>query len=294
MPTPSHVSVVLAMDRDTPLFHPLMRSLVRQTTGLGDVQVLVVRPRTDAPFPAGLQRWSAILPCREFLLLDADGTGKAALANAGAARAEGRSLLFLSPGHRLLPGFLETCLAELDQGADGVYVDRILAEDRVLRRHNLPDFLPRALQTANPLGQAVLLRRELFERCGGLSGRTSYAFWELWIRACQQGFVLRRVPRPLLLSTLPAPLQEVNARQEALLVVRNHAFFPDLVLRWALALLRGEAWALPMGPGRTPNERQVRLLLENAALRRETPPARPAAAENLPWDRFLPGQSASA
>lgn len=287
------VSVVLTMGSDTPLFHPLMRSLVRQTSGLADVQVIAVRPKRNGPHPAGLLRWSAILPCREFLLLDEDGESTAALANAGAARAEGRCLLFLMPDHRLLPTYLETCMTDLVPGVDAIYSDRVLDEGRIMRRHSLPGFNPRVLQTANALGQAVLLRRELFEDCGGFSARTRFCFWELWIRANLQGFTLKRTARALLLAKTAGPSQDVSGRHEALLVVRNHTFFPDLVLRWALALLRGEAWALPMGPGRAPNERQVRLLLENAALHREPQPSTRPAEESLPWDRFLP-ESASA
>ncbi|HBR07118.1 MAG TPA: hypothetical protein DD766_09115 [Desulfovibrio sp.] len=288
-----NVSMVLTMDGDIRLFHSLLRSLVRQTASLADVQVVAVRSSEGAPFPAGLLRWSAILPCREFLLLDTPAEGSTGLANAGAARAEGRHLLFLMPGHRLLPNYLETCLTALENGADAAYSDRMLSDGRVLRRHNLPDFNPRVLQTGNPLGRAVLLKRALFEACGGLGPRTRFGFWELWIRAAQNGFTLARTRQPLLVASTPGQTPDVSGRHEALVVVRNHAFFPDLVLRWALALLRGESWALPMGPGRTPNERQVRLLLENAALRRETQPVRPAA-ESLPWDRFLPEQSASA
>lgn len=293
MQSQPNVSVVLTMDGDNRLFHPLMRSLVRQSSGLADVQVLVVRPRQEEPFPAGLLRWSAILPCREFLLLEAPGKTAAALAQAGAARATGRRLLFLAPGHRLLPKHLETCLAALEKGADAAYSDLMLADGRILRRRSLPSFNPRVLQAGNPLGRAVLLKRELFEACGGIGQRTRYGFWELWIRAAQNGFALERIPRPLLIGVRPGPAPDMSGRHEALVVVRNHSFFPDMVLRWALALLRGEAWALPLAPGCAPNERQVRLLLENAALRREAQPVRPAAA-SLPWDRFLPEQSASA
>ncbi len=285
--------ILLARGQDTS-FHTLLRSLARQSSELRRIQILAARAADDPAFSGGLTRWSAILPCRDFVFLESAATDPMSLANEAAARADGRCLLFLDPGQRLLPDYLQTCLAALDQGADAVYTDRIQANGKVLACRLLPDFQPDVLRTGNPLGRTLLLRRELFEENGGLCGRSGLGHWEMWLRATQRGRSLVRAPRPLLCRQDNGSAQEpATGRNEALLVVRNQGFFPSLVLRWALALLRGESWALPIGPGRVPNELQARLLLENAAARRAPDQAAPAA-EALPWDRFLDRRLVSA
>ncbi|MDY0305744.1 MAG: glycosyltransferase family 2 protein [Desulfovibrio aminophilus] len=294
------ISVILVADGRQTSFQPLMRSLARQASLLREVQVVVARGEGDPGFPPSLLRWGAILPCRDFVFLETGDSGQSSVANAAVRRAEGEALLLVDSRHRLLPGHLETCLDALKQGAHAAYTDRVLMDGNLLRYRRLPDFHPDVLRVGNPLGRAVLLRRELWEENGGLSGRTRLGHWEMWIRATLRGKTLIRVPRPLLCRAAPpvvtpgvTPVED--GRHEALLVIRNPAFFPDTVVRWALALLRGEPWALPAGPGRAPNERQTRLMLENAPVQRTRPPAADAPdASELTWDRFLPDRTLSA
>ena len=288
------ISVILVADGRQSSFHPLLRSLARQVPLLREVQVLAVRGGDAPGFSPGLLRWGSILPCADFVFLDCPETGPTAPANAAARRAEGEALLFLDSRHRLLPGHLETCLAALEQGADAVYPDRVLMDGNLLRYRRQPDFHPEQLRVGNPLGRAALLRREVWEENGGLAGRTRFGHWEMWLRAVQRGRTLARVPRPLRCTAAPSPQAPEDGRHEALLVIRNSAFFADEVVRWALALLRGEAWALPAGPGRAPNERQTRLMLENAPTQRTRTPAAKDSDAAMPWDRFLPERTLSA
>ncbi|MES9995544.1 hypothetical protein [Desulfovibrio aminophilus] len=290
------ISVILVADGRQSSFQPLMRSLAHQASLLREIQVVAARGEGDLGFPPSLLRWGAILPCRDFVFLENADNGTASLVNAAVRRAEGEALLLVDSRHRLLPEHLGTCLDALKQGAHAVYTDRVLMDGNLLRYRRLPDFHPDVLRVGNPLGRAVLLRRELWEENGGLSGRTRLGHWEMWIRATLRGKTLVRIPRPLLCRAAPSVATPVDdGRHEALLVIRNQAFFPDTVVRWALALLRGEPWAMPAGPGQAPNERQTRLMLENAPVQRtRTPVADAPDASELTWDRFLPDRTLSA
>lgn len=264
----SSLSLILAVHGPRPALHPLLRCLARQTLRLERAEILVVRAESGPEFPANLDRWSAILRCRDFRRITIPGAETLSpLFNAGAEAARGKLLLFLQPGHRPLPAYLEACLGRLDADSDAAYTDRVLVNGNLLGCRRLPDYDPNLLRTANPLGEVALWRRAAFEDAGGFSERTAFPEWELWIRAAQTGHFGARVPRPLLSRAVlpgPGPCGEAPAgRQEALLVARNHAFFSPEVLRWALSLLRGERWARPLGFGRVPDVRQVRLLLSS-------------------------------
>lgn len=269
MPQAPHTTLILAVHGPRPALHPLMRCLALQTSGLTQCEIMVVRSGAGPSLPNNLDRWSAILRCRDFRCLESpEADALPLLFNAGAAAARSGLLLFLRPEHRPLPAYLECCLARIAAGADAAYTDRVLVNGNLLSCRRLPEYDPVLLRTANPLGEVALWTRSAFEDADGFSARAGFPEWELWIRAAQTGHFGERVPRPLLsravLDGSTAANETAPGRQEALLVARNHAFFAPEVLRWALALLRGERWARPLGFGRIPDVRQVRLLLAGA------------------------------
>lgn len=269
MPENCIASIVVHSHGDVHTLRRTFQSIGRQTFGLDRVEVVFAPVGPGDPGLALAGQWRDILACPRFSILSAEpGQGPAEQRTSGLAAARGRCLVGLASSVRLDPRFLELGLAALDGrvDADLAYSDYLHAGPRGQGLIRLPDFDPDLLRSRNIVGPVVLLRRQVFEECGGFRDNTLYLDWDFWLRAASRGHGFVRVPQPLY-SVEDGPgghsfrVRAEDGRAKAMLVINNHAFFDARVLRWALEYLRGAAWATACSFGVIPGGREVSRLI---------------------------------
>lgn len=187
-----------------------------------------------------------------------------------AALGGGEEVLALAPaGSRLSPRFMAACL-------DAMRIRRAAASFP-LHTAGTPDSAPLTrlrpfsadqLSRSNVVGPAALISRAAWESLGGLRPGSRLALWDFWLRLALSGGSCGRIVRVQELLAHCPPQRRSSPRQDALakaLLVAEApgAFEPD-TCRWALALLRGEAWAKPFASGVVPSGREVRAMYAEA------------------------------
>jgi len=195
-------------------------------------------------------------------VLDATGMAPAKALNIAALEGDEEWLVLVPEGTRLSPGFVSRCLeAARDGKVQAVYPSHTAGDPAKAPLTRVRPFSPEQLTRCNPIGPAVLLRRKAWELMGGLRPRVQLVMWDFWLRMALEGGKIIRVPellahcRPLHRLT---PWQDGHAK--ALLVVAMPGAFEPDICRWALALLRGDAWAKPFEAGQIPGPRDVRAM----------------------------------
>lgn len=218
--------------------------------------------------------------------------------NAGLELARGEFLLCLDPDDLLLPDFLSASLEALERtGADVAYCGIVFEEQgvtsgeavraEVIRREVIPPgYSPLLLANQNFLPSACLMRRGVWDDGARYRSTTAYEDWDFWVQAALHGARFACVGRALFLYRLRPDGYSASARSEdgvakARIVVENPGFFPSWTRAWARGVLRGEAWAKPLGRGVIP------VLREHAGLPQKAAPAGGAPARwtldaNLP------------
>ena len=116
-------------------------------------------------------------------------SGLSSARNTAIGMARGRFVLPLDADNRLMPGFIEAAVAELerDPGAGIVYGDRRLfgALNEVLPT---PIFEYDAMLGGNKIDACALYRRDMWERIGGYdTTMTGLEDWEFWLSAVEHG-----------------------------------------------------------------------------------------------------------
>jgi hypothetical protein len=124
--------------------------------------------------------------------------GLAAARNRGIREARGRYLLPLDADNRLRPGFPAAAVAVLDAAPEVgvVYGDRQEFGCRS-GRIAVPEFDLDGLLRANFIDACSVLRREVWEQCGGYDGSMpamGWEDWDLWIGAAERGWRFHRLP----------------------------------------------------------------------------------------------------
>ena len=124
--------------------------------------------------------------------------GLAAARNRGIREARGRYLLPLDADNRLRPGFPAAAVAVLDGAPEVgvVYGDRQEFGCRS-GRIAVPEFDLDRLLRANFIDACSVLRREVWEQCGGYDGTMpamGWEDWDLWIGAAERGWRFHRLP----------------------------------------------------------------------------------------------------
>jgi GT2 family glycosyltransferase len=133
-----------------------------------------------------------------YTVIDQEQGGVAAARNRGIREARGRYLLPLDADNRLRPGFPAAAVSILDaEPAVGVvYGDR---EEFGCRSGTVaaPEFDLDGLLRANFIDACAVVRREVWEQCGGYDGAMpaqGWEDWELWICAAERGWRFHRLP----------------------------------------------------------------------------------------------------
>ncbi|WFS61151.1 glycosyltransferase family 2 protein [Pseudodesulfovibrio thermohalotolerans] len=272
-----HTVSIIVSDLEThPALPRLLQSISRQSDGLDRTEIVIAGNGGHASSDLGI--WRAITGLEAIRLeeFDADVT-PARARNQAASRALGDRLMFVRPDYRLDPKYLTTADAVFeDHPETGImYADYIRlapAKNRSLGPSmvQLPSYRDGLLQVRGFLGPGVLITREAFDRTGGFRDNTFYRDWDLWVQAALSGTRFHHVAYPLAsCEHHKASFKEraEDGRCKAILVINNQQFFHEHTVRWALAYLRGDAWAAAFGFMSIPGPLDVTHMLHDHAMR---------------------------
>lgn len=262
---------IVIPNRDYGRFLPrLFLSLLRQTTGLSEMEIILVDDDSRDQSLTVAELWRKRLACVHFDVVRAAGLGRpGAVRDVGLRRARGKYFLPLDADDHLDPRYLERCLEALEgpTAPDLVCTDYVRSSAGVSRIVRLPEPEPDLLRRQNILGPTAMMGRWVWERCGGYRRNTAYEEWDLWLHAALRGHAFARVAAPLYFQEEhPAnrfrETRKQDGKAKAMLVVNNQAYFDPGVVRWALGLLRSEPWAPWFETGLIPREDEVRALFD--------------------------------
>ncbi|MGE4553217.1 MAG: hypothetical protein AB7D57_08900 [Desulfovibrionaceae bacterium] len=269
-------SVIVPGARDGGRLPRLLAALAGQDFPRPDLEIILTA--AHAPDPAFVRRWGGILaPARLRVTPVPPDAGRAARRNAGLDAAAGALRLCLDPEFRLHPAALTGLALALERApwAGGVHAGD--ATDRWLRSGpGRPGGLERTgaaqtwrLRRGPATGPCLALRRT--PDTAGLRYRDvgRYLNWDLAIQLHLAGVPLTRADRampgfrPIMDRSMDRSMDRIEEeRSRAQVVAANPGFFDRATLAWALALLRGEAWAKGTKPAEVPGGLAVRLHFE--------------------------------
>lgn len=197
---------------------------------------------------------------------DAAGQHPAMALNIAALGGKEEALALVPEGTRLSPRFIASSLRALEsKRAKAAYPMHTAGAPDAMPLIRLRPFSKEQLTRFNPVGPAALVLREAWQSLGGLRPGVQLTMWDFWLRLALSGGGIVRVPELLAfcrpLHKLP-PWQDGQAK--ALLVVASPGAFEPDVCRWALAHLRGDAWAQSFTPGVIPSPRDVQAMFASA------------------------------
>lgn len=233
-------------------------SLSGQSVGSRRLNITLASTEPESHSEGEARRLYAALDFNSLEVMDARGLSPAQALNLAAEGLEDHILL-LDNGTRLSPYYIARCLEALDRRKADAATSAHTgpgADRNPLER--LKPFSPDRLVRMNPLGPAALIRREAWEELDGL--RTSLALfrWDFWLRLAMAGGVIAYLSDILASAPATAPMPPArDGHAKAMLVVSSPGAFEPAVCRWALAHLRGEAWATSFESGRIPGQRDV-------------------------------------
>jgi len=249
----------------TDLFRTLV-SLACQTVGAQRLHVVLASTEPRAHLGPEARMLQNSLAFHNVEVRDASGVHPVDSLNSAALDGQEETLALVPEGARLSPRFAAACLQALDrqqaQAAFPLHTAGTPDNSPLVAAWNrLRPFSAEQLTRCNPIGPAALVRREAWERHGGMRPGIQLAMWDFWLRLALSGAGITRVPELLAfcrpLHKLP-PWQDGQAK--ALLVAAAPGAFEPDVCRWALALLRDDAWAKPFATGIIPTPREVRAM----------------------------------
>jgi GT2 family glycosyltransferase len=142
--------------------------------------------------------------------------GQAAAINEAIARGRAPFVCWLGSDDMYLPGGLAAMLAAMDADSTAavVYGGAVLIDeqDRVIGRYRVADFSPRALSTRSIIAQvATLIRREAWQRVGGLDEKLCYSIdYDLWWRLQRDGARFVRIDADVAAMRLHAGAKSIS------------------------------------------------------------------------------------
>lgn len=246
------VSIIISDLENHASLPRLLQSISRQSTGLGEIELLVAGNGRHSS--SDVTTWQAITGLDAIQVIDCGNTATPAFArNTAAQKANGAMLLFLRPDYRLDSKYLTTVKAVFEDHpeTDVMYTDYIRLAAKIQRADRpgmvqLPAFHPEQLQARGFLGPGTLLTRQAWETTEGFRDNTAYRDWDLWVQAALAGNTFYHVAYPLATCEhrkLSFRERAEDGRYKAMIVINNQGFFHMHTVRWALAYLRGEQWA---------------------------------------------------
>jgi hypothetical protein len=250
-------------------------SISTQDVSLARLQTTLANRSTAPLLTPDARLLCDALGLRGVVELDAAGLSQAEALNRAAADGNEPVLALLPCGTRLHKRFFSRCLDAMARtGADAAFSIHTAGYSDMRAFIRRRPFRPDQLSRMNTVGPAVLVRRSAWERLGGLRSGQRLCLWDFWLRLLMSGGSMAEVPE--LLATCP-PVERLSPAQDgrakAMLVVCTPGAFEPDVCRWAMALLRGDHWAVFFEPGRIPGPRDVAAMSAGFAA-----PLRPGSA----------------
>lgn len=250
-----------------------LASLAAQDIGPGRIDVVLASAVPHAPSAQDSEFLCNALGLNSIRVLNATGMTPGMAMNAAARDADQGVLALVPEGALLSPKFLGSCLAALEQDhAQAAYAAHTAGSPCGSPLVRLRPFHPEQLSRTNPVGPAALVRREAWERLGGLRSGLRLAQWDFWLRLVLSGSGIAHVQR---LQAFCPPTRrmpaDLDGHSKALLVAETPGAFGPDVCRWALALLRGDPWASPFRPGIIPTSSEVRAMFTETARQAPSP-----------------------
>jgi GT2 family glycosyltransferase len=158
------------------------------------LELVVVNDGSDEPWTLQVL---AALRRLGYRIVDQENRGLAAARNAGIASAHGDYLLPLDADNRLRPGFPQAAARVLDAEPEvgvvyGARYELGLRSGVV----EVPELDLDGLLRANYIDACAVLRREVWEQCGGYDSAMAQGWedWDLWIGAAERGWRFHRLP----------------------------------------------------------------------------------------------------
>ncbi|HGY92356.1 MAG TPA: glycosyltransferase [Planctomycetes bacterium] len=254
---PPRVSVVIPCKDYGRFLVEAVQSVLNQ--GMSELEVIVVDDGSadeTAVRARDLQRslGEARDGAPSFRLISQECSGQPAKSrNRGIAAARGRYVLCLDADDRLEPDSLAPLVACLDEDPEvGIaYGDqRNFGERDGFEAH--PEYDGRRLTLFNFIPPASLFRRTLWEAVGGFrTNVVGYEDWDFWVAALAAGFRGKHIPGVVwnyrhhgdgLYARQVSRDRELKAR----VVLNNASLYGPLQIRWAEAVMEGEAWAVEL------------------------------------------------
>jgi hypothetical protein len=169
--------------------------------------------------------------------------------NVGVEATAAEYVLCLDADDRLHAGFLQTCVAALDEHplAAIAYGDILgFDDDGVVQR--LCEWDTRQELLVNLVGSASLFRRAAWEQVGGYDTEIGHADWDFWIGCIEHGWVGVRAAGALwhyrvhdgMYSRSIGQDQNIRAR----IVLKHRSLYTDAQRRWASGVLEADPRAL--------------------------------------------------
>jgi len=246
----------------TNLFRTLV-SLACQTVGPQRLTIVLASTTPQAHLTSEASLLQSSFGFKSVEVQDAKDLPPALALNIAAIGGQEEILALVPTGARLSPRFMASCLQTLSaKQAQAAFPLHTAGAPHATPLVRLRPFNPEQLTRFNPVGPAILVRREAWKRMNGLHSSVQLTMWDFWLRLAFSGGEIARVPE--LLAFCP-PLDKLTPWQDgqakALLVAASPGAFEPDICRWALALLRGDGWARPFTSGIIPTPRDVQAML---------------------------------
>ncbi len=252
----------------TDIFRTLV-SLACQDVGAQSLEIVLTATNPELHTGREARLLHSALGFGQVEVLDARSLAPAQALNLAARDGDAEHLALVPEGARLNPQCLSRCLAAMQgrRPAQAVFCEQAASPERRPLAHPLARrraFRPEQLIRQNPVGPVALIQRTAWDILGGLRPGLEYTLWDFWLRlALADGRLTQLAGLAATSPPVPRLAPELDGRAKALLVVHTPGAFEPDVCRWALSLLRGDAWALPFEPGIIPAPRDVAALFAN-------------------------------
>jgi hypothetical protein len=260
---PARVAVVIPCHDHGRFLREAVESVLAQTRPADEI-VIVDDGSTDDS-RAVARGLAAEQPTVRLVELPASGH-PAHARNAGIRESQADYVLCLDADDRVSPGFLEACVAALDETGAGVAYgpQQDFGASSAYESHATPFDLA-LLARANYVGSASLFRRTAWEAAGGYDASVGYEDWDFWLGCAAAGERLVHVPDALWFhrvhdgpSVFAGHVRD-DPQHKARIVLKREQLYTEGQIAWARGVLAGDpAWAAATPPGVVPDVQRTR------------------------------------
>lgn len=259
-------SIVISITEQDDRLSRLLQSILQQDQHTASSEVLIIAPQDMTV--NDLEFWDSILSeSRMHVFTPSADESSIEVKNSVISQCRGELIACLRPDYRLSPNYfarMDGCFSKLPH-TEVLYPDYVrlspVKGDKTINGYApLPEFSDELLRVGNPVGPGACFRKSMWEECDGLRANTVYCEWDLWVQAALREMDFMHLSESLCsCDTRKTTFREraEDGRGKAMIVINNQAFFHMHTVRWALAYLRGDAWAESWAFMRIPTPMEV-------------------------------------